>query len=380
MNWRLLAIPASIVPFLIMFIFTPVSLNDVFAVGLVPFIFSAASVIVKIMLQAYRFKYFIYKFISPHVSSTGKIMSARLAGEFVTQTTPSFVGGELVRIAWLTKKGVAPGKATWVTTIEIIADVFVGTILGLIAGAVAIYNGGIFIGVIVIIVVIPTLTFWLLLVVYSAKRNLRLPSFSLKILQKFVAREKAERLINSTNNAIIDVCKMSRENFNSRKAVKTFTVGIAITFVAFLFQGLSFMVLADSVGSNVSLFDSLMATSASTALSTLPITIGGSGLAELGIWAYISNISGIPDFDDVIEDSQLNVIIAWRIASYHIPLVIMWIALMKITVGSKVSVTNSKNISTFPFSHGVRPNLADDSNPGNKNNKTYDGISEDNKR
>jgi glycosyltransferase 2 family protein len=380
LNWRLLAIPASIVPFLIMFIFTPVSPNDVFAVGLIPFIFSAASVIVKIMLQAYRFKYFIQKFISPHVSSTGKIMSARLAGEFVTQTTPSFVGGELVRIAWLTKIGVAPGKATWVTTIEIIADVFVGTVLGLIAGAVAIYNGGIFIGVIVIIVVIPTLTFWLLLVIYSTKRNLRLPSFSLKILQKFVAREKAERLINTTNNAITDVCKMSRENFNSRKAVKTFTVGIAITFVAFLFQGLSFMVLADSVGSNVSLFDSLMATSASTALSTLPITIGGSGLAELGIWAYVSNINGIPEFADVIKDSQLNVIIAWRIASYHIPLVIMWIALMKITVGSKVSVTNPKNISTFPFSHGVRPNLADDSNPSNKNTKTYDGVSEDNKR
>ena len=380
MNWRLLAIPASIVPFLIMFIFTPVSLNDVFAVGLIPFIFSAASVIVKIMLQAYRFKYFIQKFISPNVSSTGKIMSVRLAGEFVTQTTPSFVGGELVRIAWLTKNGVAPGKATWVTTVEIIADVFVGTVLGLIAGAVAIYNGGIFIGVIVIIVVIPTLTFWLLLVIYSTKRNLRLPSFSLKILQKFIAREKAERLINTTNNAITDVCKMSRENFNSRKAVKTFTVGIAITFVAFLFQGLSFMVLADSVGSNVGLFDSLMATSASTALSTLPITIGGSGLAELGIWAYVSNINGIPDFTDVIKDSQLNVIIAWRIASYHIPLVIMWIALMKITVGSKVYVTNPKNISTFPFSHGVRPNLADDSNPRNKNNKINDRVSEDNKR
>lgn len=380
MNWRLLAIPASIVPFLIMFIFTPVSPNDVFAVGLVPFIISAASVIVKIMLQAYRFKYFIHKFIGPHVSSTGKIMSARLAGEFVTQTTPSFVGGELVRIAWLTKKGVAPGKATWVTTIEIIADVFVGTMLGLIAGAVAIYNGGIFIGVIVIIVVIPTLTFWLLLVIYSAKRNLRLPSFSLKILQKFVAREKAERLINATNNAITDVCKMSRENFNSREAVKTFTVGIAITLVAFLFQGISFMVLADSVGSNVGLFDSLMATSASTAVSTIPITIGGSGLAELGIWAYVSNINAIPEFADVIKDSQLNVIIAWRIASYHIPLVIMWIALMKITVGSKVSVTNPK-ISSHPFSHSVIPNLADDdSDPSNKNNKTHDEVSEDNKR
>jgi uncharacterized protein (TIRG00374 family) len=367
LNWRLLAIPASIVPFLIMFIFTPVSINDVFAVGLIPFIISAGSMIVKIMLQGYRFKYFIDKFIGPNVSSTGKIISARLAGEFVTQTTPSYVGGELVRIAWLTKNGVSAGKAAWVTTMEIIADVFVGTMLGFIAGAVAIYNGGIFIGVIVIIVAIPTLFFWLLLVIFSAKRNLRLPSFSLKILQKFVAKEKAERMINSTNNAITDVCKMSRENFNSIKAVRTFAVGIGITFIAFLFQGISFMVLADAVGSNIGLFDSLMATSASIILATLPITIGGSGLAELGIWAYISNLNSIPHFADVIKDSQLNVIIAWRIASYHIPLVIMWIALMKITVRSKVSVIN-QNISIYSSNHSVKPNLVDNNASKNNNN------------
>jgi glycosyltransferase 2 family protein len=369
LNWRLLAIPASIVPFLIMFIFTPVSINDVFAVGLIPFIISAGSMIVKIMLQGYRFKYFIDKFIGPNVSSTGKIISARLAGEFVTQTTPSYVGGELVRIAWLTKNGVSAGKAAWVTTMEIIADVFVGTMLGFIAGAVAIYNGGIFIGVIVIIVAIPTLFFWLLLVIFSAKRNLHLPSFSLKILQKFVAKEKAERLINTTNNAITDVCKMSRENFNSIKAVRTFAVGIGITFIAFLFQGISFMVLADAVGSNIGLFDSLMATSASIILATLPITIGGSGLAELGIWAYISNLNSIPHFTDVIKDSQLNVIIAWRIASYHIPLVIMWLALMKITVRSKVSVINPNISTTHSFSHNIKSNLADTNASKNNNNK-----------
>lgn len=92
------------------------------------------------------------------------------------------------------------------------------------------------------------------------------------------------------------------------------------------------MVLANAVEPRIGLFDSLMATSASTAVANLPITIGGSGLAELGIWAYLANLSGIPNLDDVITDSQLNVIIAWRIASYHVPLVLCWIALMKITV------------------------------------------------
>lgn len=342
MNWRLLAIPASIVPLLIMFFFTRISPSDVFVVGLIPFIISVASVIGKIMLQALRFKYFITEFLGHDISSTGKIISARLAGEFVTQTTPSFVGGEIVRIAFLTKNGVPAGKAAWVTTMEIIVDVFVGTMLAFIAGAVAIYNGGYFIGISVVIVAVPTLTFWLFLIIFSAKRNLRLPFFSTKILRLLLAKEKADRIINSANAAIGDVCKMSRENFNSRRAVKIFIVGLAITFVAFLLQGVSFMVLANSVGSRIGLFESLLATSASTALSTLPVTIGGSGLAELGIWAYISNLNGIPSLKDVVKDSQLNIIIAWRIASYHIPLIIMWIALMKLTVGKVSAAKNTK--------------------------------------
>jgi uncharacterized membrane protein YbhN (UPF0104 family) len=151
-------------------------------------------------------------------------------------------------------------------------------------------------------------------------------------VEKFLSKKKAENLINTSNTAFADLCNMSREIFNSKKSIGTFAVGIAITVIAFIFQGVSFMVLANAVEPRIGLFDSLMATSASTALANLPITIGGSGLAELGIWAYLANLSGIPNLEDVVTDSQLNVIIAWRIATYHVPLVITWIALMKITV------------------------------------------------
>jgi uncharacterized protein (TIRG00374 family) len=336
LNWRLVAIPASVVPFLILFLTTNVSPQDVFAVGLIPFIASVAAGMTKIMLQAYRFKYFIRNFIGYDVSSTGKTISARLAGEFVTQTTPSYVGGEFVRIAWLSKNGVPTGKAAWVTTMEIIADVFVASMLAFIAGGLALYRGGTVVGIAVILITVPTFGVWLALLLFSAKRNLRLPSFAERLMGRFMAKEKAERFVTSANSAIADLCKMSRENFNSPKAIRTFAIGMAITFVAFVFQGISFMVLANAVESPIGLFDSLMATAASTAVANLPITIGGSGLAELGIWAYISNLNGVPDLGAVASDSQLNVIIAWRIATYHVPLVVMWIALMKLAVG-KVS-------------------------------------------
>ncbi len=299
----------------------------------------------RVMLQAFRFVYFIRAFIGGNVSSTGSILAARLAGEFVTQTTPSFIGGEVVRVAFLTKNGVPVGRAAWVTTMEIIADVLVGTMLAFVAGAVAIYNGGGFIGVTVILVAIPTLLFWLSLVILSAKRNLKLPLFSIKLLKKFISNEKAERIANSINTALADLCKMSRENFNSSPVVRIFIIGIGITFVAFVLQGISFLVLANAVGSNIGLFESLLATSASTVISTIPITIGGSGLAELGIWAYISKLNGIPSLNSLAMSSELNVVIAWRIASYHVPLLIMWIALMKMTM-YKFPSKNNKLLSS----------------------------------
>jgi uncharacterized protein (TIRG00374 family) len=319
LNWRLVAIPASIIPFIILIVTAHVTPQDFLSLGFIPFLAASAAAITRVMLQALRFKYFIRHFLGYDVGSTGQTINARLGGEFV-------------RIAWLSKKGVPTGKAAWVATMEIIADVFVGSVLALIAGGLALYRGGSVIGIVVILVTIPTFALWLSLVLFSAKRTLRLPSFSQKIAEKFLSKKRADKLINSTNTAIADLCIMSRENFNSRKAISTFAVGIAITVVAFVFQGLSFMVLADAVDSRIGFFESLMATSASTALANLPITIGGSGLAELGVWAYIANLNGIPNLGDVVNDSQLTVIIVWRIAAYHVPLVISWIALMKITV------------------------------------------------
>jgi len=337
---------------MLIFLFTPVSLNDVLSVGIIPFLLSFLATMVRIFLQAIRFYYFVRKFIGKNVSSFWKIIFARLAGEFVTQTTPSYIGGELVRIAFLTKSGVPAGRAAWVTTMEIIADVFVGTILAFIAGFVAIANGSMFIGLLIIAIAAPTFGFWFFILIYSAKKNIRLPSFSLKLAKKFISEQKAQRGINSVNKALDDLCVMSRENFSSFKSVKIFSVGIAITVVAFIFQGLSFLVLTHSVDIYIGLFLSFMATASSTILGTLPITIGGSGLAEWGLWAYINQLNNVSQIGNIINDiNQLNVIIAWRIASYYLPLVIMWIALMRVALGTNYSKpTPPSSTSTTPDS------------------------------
>ena len=317
------------------------SVTEIFSVGLVPFIISVIFSLTKVFLQAFRFKYFVDKFLNYKIASSFKLISVRIGSEFVTNTTPSYIGGEIVRIAWLTKNKVPAGIAAWIATMEIIADVFVGTILALFAGIIALYNGAILIGTIIILISSLIFGFWLIVVIFSAHYNIQLPKFMTKLIKRFLSQERADIIINYTNSAISDLCTMSRENFNSKRTIKIFFVGIVITFLAFGCLGASFLVLGGLVESELDLYKSILATAASTELGSLPITVGGSGLTELGLWAYVSGLDHLPSINDVLKDSHLDVIISWRIASYHIPLVIMWILLMKLTINKKI--TSGKN-------------------------------------
>ena len=317
------------------------SVTEIFSVGLVPFIMSIIFSLTKVFLQAFRFKYFVDKFLNYKIASSFKLISVRIGSEFVTNTTPSYIGGEIVRIAWLTKNKVPAGIAAWIATMEIIADVFVGTILALFAGIIALYNGAILIGTIIILISSLIFGFWLIVVIFSAHYNIQLPKFMTKLIKRFLSQQRADIIINYTNSAISDLCTMSRENFNSKRTIKIFFVGIVITFLAFACLGASFLVLGGLVESDLDLYKSILATAASTELGSLPITVGGSGLTELGLWAYVSGLDHLPSINDVLKDSHLDVIISWRIASYHIPLVIMWILLMKLTIDKKI--TSGKN-------------------------------------
>lgn len=344
MNWRLIAVLVSFLPVILLFIFSPVSVTDIFSVGIAPFLMAVLFSLAKVFLQAYRFKYFVDKFLGYKVSSSFKLISVRIGSEFVTNTTPSYIGGEIVRIAWLTKNKVPAGIAAWITTMEIIADVFVGTILALFAGIIALYNGAILIGTIIILISSFIFGFWLIVVILSAHYNIQLPKVITKLVRRFLSYERSDKIINYTNTAISDLCTMSRENFNSKRTIKIFFVGMVLTFFAFACLGASFLVLGGLIESDLGLYDSILATAASTELGSLPITVGGSGLTEIGLWAYVSGLNNLPSLNEVLKDSHLDVIISWRIASYHIPLMIMWLVLMRLTVIKKItSKTDQKS-------------------------------------
>jgi hypothetical protein len=80
-----------------------------------------------------------------------------------------------------------------------------------------------------------------------------------------------------------------------------------------------------------------MAVMGANAIANLPITVGGSGLAEFGIIAYLNNLD---PFNLVIPEGTVawDAVIGWRIATYYVPIAITWLLLVKLAL-SKIPKT-----------------------------------------
>ena len=174
-------------------------------------------------------------------------------------------------------------------------------------------------------------TLWVVLFFLSAKRTFHLPGGIAMLLTKF-GGERGKKYAKQTDEWIAEVCMMSRQNLGSRKSQKVFCVGFLMSLASWIFYGISFLIIAVSVGFAVGFFESIMAVMGANAIGNLPITIGGSGLAEFGIVAYLNNLN---PFNLIIPEEGLewNAVIGWRIATYYVPIVITWILLVKLALG-----------------------------------------------
>jgi glycosyltransferase 2 family protein len=331
MNWKLLALPVSIVPFVIIAVTFNVSIENLLAVGIIPFAGAAVAMACKLFTQGLKFNYLVKKFLGP-VDVNWKTISVRIGSEFVTSTTPSFVGGELVRILWLNKKGVPVGKASWVTIIEIVTEVLVAGIFAITAAAFSFVYGAYIVGFAILAVSLPVTGVWSTLFFLSSKRTFQVPRWVYRIATR-VGKERSQKSIGKVNLWMKEICDMSRQTLHNQQIKKAFAVSMIISIFTWSFYGLSFMIIANGAGYVIDFFHALMATMASNAIGNLPVTIGGSGLTEFGIWAYLGHLNTLT-FATTKNSLQWNIVIAWRIATYHVGLVISWLFLMRIVYPS----------------------------------------------
>jgi len=337
MNWRIVAIPITLIPILIIVIQFDIKLEDVLAIGLFPFVGAIVAMMIKLGIQGVKFAYITRKYLG-NFDSFFKLIGVRVGSEFIKFTTPMFVGAEFVVIYYLHKKGVASAKAAWIAIMDIVTEVFAAGLLSIMAGIIALLNGAYVVGAVILSTSIIITSLWMIMFFLSSKHTFQVPKVFENLAKRF-GKEKGTRAIMKTNTWMEEVCTMSRENLKTSESKKIFTVSFLFSLASWSFYGISFMVIATGTDFVINAFDSIMAVMGANAIGNLPITIGGSGLAEFGIVAYINNLD--PFAFEISEGVVAwDTIIGWRIATYYVPIVITWLLLVKLAL-SKIPKSQS---------------------------------------
>ena len=335
MNWRLVAIPVTLIPIFIIAIQFDIQIDDILAIGLFPFIGAIVAMMIKLVLQGIKFAYITKKYLG-NTDSFLKLIGVRVGSEFIKFTTPMFIGAEFIVIYYLKKKGVELSKATWIALVDIVTEVLAAGLLSMLAGVIALLNGAYLVGIVILATSISITSIWMVMFFLSSKHTFQVPNI-LEILVKKLGKEKGSKIINQTNDWMEETCTMIRENIQTPESKKIFTVSFFFSLASWAFYGISFMIIAMGTGYVINAFDSIMAVMGANAIGNLPITIGGSGLAEFGIISYLNNLN---PFDFTINEGIVgwDAVIGWRIATYYVPIAITWILLVKLAL-SKIPKT-----------------------------------------
>ena len=335
MNWRLVAIPVTLIPIFIIAIQFDIQIDDILAIGLFPFIGAIVAMMIKLVLQGIKFAYITKKYLG-NTDSFLKLIGVRVGSEFIKFTTPMFIGAEFIVIYYLKKKGVALSKATWIALVDIVTEVLAAGLLSMLAGIIALLNGAYVVGIVILATSISITSLWMVMFFLSSKHTFQVPNI-LETIAKKLGKEKGTKIINQTNDWMEETCTMIRENIQTPESKKIFTVSFFFSLASWAFYGISFMIIAMGTGYLINAFDSIMAVMGANAIGNLPITIGGSGLAEFGIISYLNNLN---PFDFTISEGIVgwDAVIGWRIATYYVPIAITWILLVKLAL-SKIPKT-----------------------------------------
>ena len=294
MNWRLAVIPVTLIPIFIIAIQFDIQLEDVLAIGLFPFVGAVIAMLIKLGLQGVKFAYIARKYLGSF-DSFWKLIGVRVGSEFIKFTTPMFVGAEFIVIYYLHKKGVKPSKSTWIAIMDIVTEVLAAGLLSIMAGIIALMNEAYVVATVILGTSITITSLWMVIFFLSSKRTFHVPKVLASLTRKF-GKEKGAKYIDKTNSWIEEICIMSRQNLRTSESKKIFTVSFLFSLVSWAFYGISFMIIAMGTGYVINAFDSIMAVMGANAIGNLPITVGGSGLAEFGIVAFLNNLNPF-DFD-----------------------------------------------------------------------------------
>jgi uncharacterized membrane protein YbhN (UPF0104 family) len=292
-----------------------VRFEDLASISLTTLIAASTLIFLRLLIQGIRF-YLLTCVLNVRAGIASSVV-ARVSSEFVSLSTPTFIGGEAVRLAWLKARGADLGQATWIIFWEIYLDVVSTALVVYASASYLLLCGEYLLASLAALISTTTTAFFTFIYLFSKKSVLHIPKWLQKIVRFFFGESRGGRVITSLNQNLLSY-HSSAINMN---IIYTYKRTIGILLCTALMILLSGAVTQLVIGGSLSLRGLLLSTSGfhiSLVIGTLPITIGGSGVSELVLNHFATNVFGSSNWVRVI---------AWRIITYHIPLTISGLAL-----------------------------------------------------
>jgi uncharacterized protein (TIRG00374 family) len=317
--WRLMVIGVIVglaTPWIYFMVFG-LSLEDVAKIGIVPIAVASLLIIVRLILQGLRFYFFLKGSrvnFNPRIS---ECVVVRVGSEFVASTSPSYIGGELVRAGYLMSRGLDSGKALWVSFSETFYDVFVGTSITIAAAIYVLVNKDSMLASILLLITLPILLFYLS-IFFSALSRRDGPHRLGWLLSKTSRSSLLGRMVNwlaETYRSFSTSLKL----YHSRPNKRVIMINIIITVILAIIYGLTVFVIYSASGIGLEFYEALLAAYSGVALGVMPITLGGSGTTELGVSLFVRSLRG---------ELAGSAVIAWRLSTHVTTLIVSFICLV----------------------------------------------------
>jgi uncharacterized protein (TIRG00374 family) len=318
-RWIAVGLVVSTAILVVISLFSGVSFVDLAKLGFLPFVLASIISSARLLVQVLRFRMIVSSFTGDSIRDLNGATTARIGSEFVALSSPSMLGGEFVRAAWLSGKGVVGGKALWLGYFEVVVDVYVSSALGLISAAYAFSKGATVIAsTIVVIVSLLVIGYSIFFLVPALRGIPKIPHRLFWFAALFIGGPRARKFETVVQESAANFSKASRAILR-RDAVPVILKAVGMTILQAALSGVALWIVLTAAGLQIDLFSSTLVAYGATAIAALPVSVGGSGITELAVASYLSLVYGFTSWAAVVM---------WRIASFQVLLAISGVAFL----------------------------------------------------
>src|SRR5580704_10711865 len=247
MRWVAVGVTLSSAIVIAITIFSGVTWSDLERLGYLPFGLAAAASVARLLVQALRFRVIASGLAGePKPEMSGAVI-ARMGSEFIAMSTPSEVGGPVLRAAWLSGKKVEGGNSLWIGYFEVLIEIYVGSALGLVAAAYALSKGAVIVGSTIAVIATVLIVGYTLVFIVPALRSIKVPHhvFSLASLVLGAPRATAlylRAVVGSLNFSLAARAIMSR------KTLPVVVKAVGLTILEDFLEGIALWLVLNAAG------------------------------------------------------------------------------------------------------------------------------------